>query len=133
MRSVLLPAIVYTLAVFAVGFALGTVRVLAAAPLIGEGAAVLIELPIMLTVSFFFARWSVRRWQVPAFLAPRLLMGFLAFAILMGLEAWVSIALMDRSLSEHLSYYLDPETWLGLGGQVVFAAMPALLLRFRSH
>ncbi|NNK15790.1 MAG: hypothetical protein HKP51_02670 [Sulfitobacter sp.] len=133
MRSVLLSAIIYTLAVFAVGFALGTIRVLAAAPLIGEGAAVLIELPIMLTVSFFFARWCVRRWQVPAFLVPRLLMGFLAFAILMGLEAWVSIALLDRSVTEHLSHYLDPEAWVGLAGQLVFAAIPTLLLLMRSR
>jgi hypothetical protein len=39
---------VYFAAVFALGFALGIVRVLITAPAVGESAAVLLEIPILL-------------------------------------------------------------------------------------
>ena len=44
--------IVYFLAVFAIGFLLGTIRILWITPWLGDGAAVLLELPVILTASW---------------------------------------------------------------------------------
>ena len=51
--------------VFATGFALGTLRVLAVTPRLGENAAVLLELPIILTLSWVACRWLISRFDVP--------------------------------------------------------------------
>lgn len=58
---VLIRGSLYFALVFAVGFALGAVRVLWLVPRLGERAAELLEAPFMLAASFFFARWVVRR------------------------------------------------------------------------
>lgn len=54
------PAVAYFLLVFGAGFVLGTVRVLLILPLVGERAAELLEMPLMLTVIVFAARWMNR-------------------------------------------------------------------------
>lgn len=65
MKRALIAASAYFLTLFALGFALGTIRVLAVAPRIGELAATLAEVPVMLAAAFFVCRWAIRRWQVP--------------------------------------------------------------------
>lgn len=128
MKQVAGPAFKYTAIVFAIGFLAGTVRVLFLVPRIGETAAVLAELPLMLTASFFVARWVVRRDRVARTLRSRARMGLMSFAILMAFETAVSLAVFGNTLTEHLTGYLSPPAWLGVFGQIVFAAMPALLL-----
>ena len=128
MTDLLRPASAYALLTFAVGFALGTFRVLWLVPRVGDRIAVLLELPVMLGVSFLIARWAVAYWQVPAMPRRRLAMGALAFALLMLCEALVSLSLFGNSLSAHLARYLAPAAWPGLAAQLVFAAMPLLLL-----
>ena len=128
LNRLLAPALAYTLTVFALGFVLGTLRVLIVAPRFGPTPAVLLELPIMLAASFLIARWAVRRWHVPAQTGPRALMGVLAFALLMLCELAVSLTLFGNSLSEHLAGYTQARAWPGLAAQAVFAAMPCLLL-----
>ena len=54
-------ALVYFLIVFGAGFVLGIIRVLFALPLLGEGAAELLEMPLMLTVIVLAARWITKR------------------------------------------------------------------------
>jgi ABC-type uncharacterized transport system permease subunit len=128
MTDVFQPASAYALITFAVGFALGTLRVLWLAPKVGHTTAVLLELPLMLCASFLIARWAVARWCVPARPGQRLAMGAAAFAILMFCEALVSITLFGNDLSRHLARYLAPAAWPGLAAQLVFAGMPLLLL-----
>jgi len=60
-------------------------------------------------------------------------MGAMAFAVLMVLEAVVSRYLFGNSWSEHLAHYSDPQAWLGLAGQLVFAAMPTVLLGLKDR
>lgn len=55
---------IYFAAAFALGFVLGTIRVLWLAPHVGETAAVLAEQPVMLTVSWFAAGWLIRRHHI---------------------------------------------------------------------
>ncbi len=120
--------VAYFATVFLAGFVLGTVRVLFLMPRMSEVAAVLIELPIMLALSWVISRWWIARLGVPAIMAARLTMGGLAFALLMIAELGVSVLLLDRSLSEHLNHYTEMSALLGLAGQIGFAAIPALQL-----
>jgi hypothetical protein len=115
----------YFAAVFLIGFALGTVRVLAVAPQIGETAAVLVEAPVMLAASWAVCGWLVRRFAVPRG-GPRALMGALAFALLMGAELGVSVLLFGRSLEEHLANYRTLPGAIGLAAQLAFALIPLL-------
>lgn len=114
--------------VFAAGFLLGTLRVLVLTPNIGETVAVAFELPVMLAVSWFGCRWLVARFGVAAVLTPRLVMGGVAFSILVLAEVAVSKLAFGRSLSDHLAQYGEPSTMLGLAGQIAFAAFPAVQL-----
>lgn len=121
-------ALVYTFAVFAVGFLLGTLRVFIVGPRIGEARAILLELPVMIAASYLLALWTLRRLPVAPQILPRLVMGALSFGILMLLETALSLAIFGNSLPAHLAHYLEPSAWPGLAGQVLFAAIPLLLL-----
>lgn len=114
----------YFALVFAVGFGLGTARVLLLAPRLGETGAVVLELPVMLAVSWFAAGWIARRFAVPPDPAARLAMGGVAFLCLMAAEAGVATFGFGRSVAEHLAGYAEPARAAGLAAQVAFALMP---------
>lgn len=120
--------IAYVLTVFAVGFALGAIRVTFIAPKTGPLAAVLIELPFMLTASWIAAKWLIRVLQVPGTVSARVMMGSIAFALLMVIETLFGLA-FGRSLASQLSELRQPAGLAGLAGQMMFALMPVLLLR----
>ena len=65
LTSSITAGLVYAALVFAVGFALGALRVTLIAPRLGETRAVLLEAPVMLAVSWMASNWNVARWQVP--------------------------------------------------------------------
>lgn len=114
--------------VFAVGFLLGTLRVLALVPRLGETAAVITELPLMLIVSWLACRWVVARIDLAPVLKARAVMGAVAFALLMLGELAVAVLGFGRSLAEHVSHYREASAILGLAGQVGFALFPSLQL-----
>lgn len=119
-------AILYALAVFAAGFALGVVRTFALAPRFGETTAVFLELPFMLAISWFVCGAVLRGVGVAASPPARLLMGGLAFAILLACEAALGLGLMRLSASDWLARFSTPSGAAGLGAQLAFAAFPAL-------
>ena len=129
MGSALRAGVVYFLAVFAAGFVLGVLRTLFVAPHIGVLAAVAIELPIILAVAW----WVSARLQYGSSLTLRdaALMGGTAFVLLMLAEASLSIALFGRTFAEHLSLYADADHQLGLAGQIAFALIPMVQVRYR--
>lgn len=131
MARSLLAGVVHALILFAAGFALGVLRVLALAPHLGESAVILAELPIMMALSVASARWTVARFDAPPALAPRLAMSAAAFALLMACDLWVSTALMGNTLGRHLARYGEIIPLLGLAAQFAACAMPALLLLLR--
>jgi hypothetical protein len=49
----------YAIVVFSIGFILGTIRILLLAPRLGETAAVIVEVPIILAASWPVCRWCV--------------------------------------------------------------------------
>lgn len=118
----------YFAVVFAAGFVFGTIRVLTlrAFPEVPAWSAVLVEVPLMLLWSWAASGVLIRRLRVPAALAPRLVMGGVALALLLAAEQAVGLWLMGRSPAEQLAAYARPEALIGLAAQVVFAAMPAL-------
>lgn len=118
--------LLYFLAVFAIGFALGTVRVLVLAPRIGEIAAVLIELPVMLALAWPICGALVRRCAVPPQPGPRLTMGVVAFAVLMGAELAMAVWLFGQTPGQHWNSYRGFAARLGLAGQLLFALFPLL-------
>lgn len=85
-RVLIRAAAAYFGIVFAVGFALGTVRTLWLAPALGSAlGAVLCELPLMLGASWIVAGWVLRRWRVTR-AGEAAAIGALAFAMLMAAE-----------------------------------------------
>jgi hypothetical protein len=122
MATALRAGIAYFLIVFAIGFVLGTVRVLVVAPQFGATHAVLIELPIMLTASWIACAWLVRRFKVAGEFGARLVMGAFALALLMAGELAVSLFAFGRTVEEHFTVYGTLDAQLGLAAQLLFAA-----------
>jgi len=116
-------AIAYWAVVFALGFVLGTIRVLWVIPLVGLLPATLIELPLMLAASWFAAGWLVRRFSL-ASARKALAAGGLAFVILMIAECALASVMTGQSPAEWLAGLRQPHALLGLAGQIVFALMP---------
>lgn len=129
---ILLAAAVYWAAVFLIGFVLGTLRVMFVAPQVGETAAVLLEMPLMLTASWVVARGIVRRARTTA-LSEVLAIGALAFALLLSSELVLAVTLFDRTYGQWLAALFVMPGVLGLAGQLIFAAMPALVLSGRKE
>jgi hypothetical protein len=124
MANALAAGFRYFLIVFAIGFALGTVRTLLLAPRIGDLAAVALELPAMLAAAWWVCGKLVRR--LPDGLAPRVLMGGTAFILLMVAELAMSIWLFGRSPAAYATGLATSAGVLGLAGQIAFALLPLI-------
>lgn len=109
--------------VFALGFVLGTVRVLWLAPLVGLIPATLLELPIILAASWFAAGWILRRFAIADW-REALTLGVLAFVLLMAAECALASALMGQTPAQWLADLARPHALFGLAGQAAFALMP---------
>ena len=124
--------LLYFALVFAAGFALGVLRVLWLLPRLGERLAELVELPFMLAVCAFAARFVVRRLTGPRTALKRLGVGTLALALLLAAECGVVIFLRGESLAEGF-LERDPISgaayWLSLS---IFAALPLFVDRAGS-
>lgn len=105
--------------VFGFGFLLGSVRVMLLVPWIGETAAVLCELPLMLGISWIV--WS--RISFSGTVGSAGFTGLIAFFILMAAELVLSFA-FGRSLAETLSSFATTAGALGLLGQAGFGLIP---------
>jgi hypothetical protein len=116
---------------FAIAFVLGALRVLFVAPRASELGAVLIEVPIMLTVSWLVCGWILRKIDVPGSIGTRLMMGVVAFALLMAAEFALGVYGFGRPAGEILASFAELPVQLGLAGQVGFALMPVLRLMVR--
>lgn len=121
-----LAGAVYTLLIFAVAFVLGVARVLLAAPRIGELAAVALEVPVTLAVSWVVCPRLVRRFAVGRDAPGLAVMGASAFVLLMALEWALALLVFGRSVQETLGTYRSAAGILGLAGQVGFALVPLL-------
>jgi hypothetical protein len=134
-RTPILPGIAYFALVFALGFLLGTVRTFFVrdAPSGGRLLGVLIELPIMVSASWFLCRYVIHRFAVASTVVARAVMGGIAFALLLLAELAVGALLFGRSPGEHFALYRDASYALSLAAQIAFALMPLVQLRLGKH
>lgn len=130
MRALPMVAFVYFSIVFAVAFALGVLRVTIAVPLLGALAAVALEVPILLAVSWAVAGWIARWWHRQRL--EWLAMGLLAFAMLMVAEVALSTILFGQSLAQFFGAFATAPGALGLAGQIGFALIPSLRRQIRG-
>ncbi len=93
-------AILYFACVVGAGFVLGPIRLLVLAPRVGERAAELIEMPIMLAVIWLAARWIARGPGRDLRPPERLKVGIGAVALIVLAEAGVGVALRGMTLAQ---------------------------------
>jgi hypothetical protein len=120
---------VYFASVFLIGAGLGTGRILLLEPGLGPVLATLVELPLMIGASWLVCGWVVKRLAVPGERSARLLMGGIAFLLLMAAELALTLFVFGGSIAGHFQAYRDPAPLIGLAGQLVFAALPLVEAR----
>jgi len=114
----------YFAGVFAIAFALGTIRTVWLAPAVGAMAAVAIEVPIILAVSWWWGRRLLVRQRLAT--GERAVMGGSAFLLLMLAEFGLAMA-SGRAPGAYWAPFFTPAGLLGLAGQLVFAALPLFI------
>ena len=132
-KRALRASTVYFLIIFALGFVLGTIRVLFVAPRLGELAATAAELPFMLTAAWFICCWAIDRWHVPSDAIVHWAMALWFLALLTVFEMSLGAILFDRSPDEQWAALSTPAGYLGLSAQIIPAALPLWLGRGRSQ
>jgi hypothetical protein len=127
--QVLKAGAVYFALVFGAGFVLGTIRVLWVVPRFGERTAELMEMPLMLAVTIFAARWTVRRLAVPPVPWRRLGTGLVALGMLLAAEFTMVLRVRGLTISEYLASQ-DPVSGTVFAIMLgVFAVMPLFVGR----
>ena len=119
-------ALLYFAITFSAGFVFGSFRMLFLVPRVGEVAAVLIEGPFILFVSFLIARWVLRCFAPTAGAGRRLSIGLIALALLLGAELLMSL-IRGMSPQEFVDSLFKTAGAIGLGGQVLFSLIPLLI------
>ena len=128
-----LAGAVYFLVVYVVGFALGLVRVLLIAPRLGATAAVLVELPVMLTASWIACRLIIDHMAVASHLSTRLVMSASAFVLLILVETALGMVAFGQPPAMQMAALRETAGLVGLGGQVTFALFPLIQLKISRH
>jgi hypothetical protein len=119
----------YFTVVFAVGFVLGTIRVLLVAPNLGARLSDLIEAPIMIAVSLLSARWLVRRYPDVTATAFWLGVGLVGLGLLLLVEFTVVLWVRGLSFSEYLATRDPVSSTVYFASLGAFAVFPAPLCR----
>ncbi|MEQ9695314.1 hypothetical protein [Shimia sp. SDUM112013] len=122
--------VLYVAILFPVAFLFGALRTVILVPLSGPLIAVLIELPVILTVAYVLCISLLRK--VPRLTkGEAMVMGAVAFALLMLAELAVAVTLFDMTAHAFLAGFGTLHGAVGLAGQIAFAALP-VWLRDRS-
>ena len=119
--------LLYFALTFGAGFVLGPVRILWLVPRVGARVAELLELPVMVFISWLAARWVTRRLAVPPRTGPRLAMGALAGALLLAAEFSLVLRLRGMTLEEYFATR-DPVSGAAYYGAVVLLVLMPLLV-----
>jgi hypothetical protein len=128
--KIVLTASLYFLAIFAVGFMLGPIRVLLLEPRFGPVIAVLCEAPFLVMAFVLAARWSPRAARVALDAGSMLLVGIVALIMQQLAEFAVGAVLRGLSVSEQLAQLSTPQGVIYVLLLIIFAAMPFLVSRF---
>ena len=123
-RTAITAGVAYWALVFGIGFVLGTLRILWLVPSVGEEAAVLIEMPIIISACVLAAWWLTGRFAIGT-LSAALIMGAFAFVALMAAELGLAVTVFGETPRDWVAKILEPPGLWGLLGQVAFALFPA--------
>lgn len=126
MQVLLAPAFSYFALVFAAAFVMGVLRVTILVPQIGPLMAVAVEVPVILGLSWLVAGRVLRQRFGRG---QRLVIGAVAFGLLMVTEALLAIFLFHQTFADFAAALATPPGALGLAGQIGFALIPALRAR----
>ena len=122
-------ALAYFALVFGAGFILGSIRVPFLVPRLGERIAELIEMPFMLVVIVFAARFIVKRFSLPTAAPLRLSVGIVALALLLIAEILLNVALQRQTLDAYIASRDPVSGSVYLVMLMLFAVMPLILVR----
>ena len=125
--SIALAVLLYFVAVFGTGLALGPIRVLWLEPRIGKLAATLCETPLLLLAMAFAARWAPHFSGAGRDTASLIAIGLGAFALGQVAEYTVGIRLRGLTAAQQLAQFATPAGWVYAAALVAFAAMPYLV------
>jgi hypothetical protein len=129
LKRALIAGTIYFLALFALGFLLGAIRVVFIAPRFGQLIGTLAEVPIMLTAAYFICRWALHQWQVSQANAIRWLMVPWFLALLFAFETVLGLTLFGRTLSEQWAALVTQAGVLGLSAQIIAALLPLFVVK----
>ena len=115
----------YYAIIFGFAFAMGMARTLVIAPRIGATSAVLLEVPIVVAVSWIAARRLLRHRSFVV--RQRAAMGATAFILTMASEIALAGWLRGQSGLEWLAEIATPLGLFGLSGQIAFGLIPVLV------
>jgi len=118
----LLASLVYFALTFGAGFVLGPLRILFLVPRVGARTAELIEMPVMIGITWLAARWVTQKFSVPPERGPRLSVGVMAGALLLLAEFTLVLRLRGLTLEEYFATR-DP-----VSGTAYYAAVLLLVL-----
>jgi len=119
---ILRASLVYFALTFGAGFVLGPLRILFLVPRVGARTAELIEMPVMIGITWLAARWVTHKFTVPPARGPRLSMGVIAGALLLLAEFMLVLRLRGLTLEEYFATR-DP-----VSGTAYYAAVLLLVL-----
>jgi hypothetical protein len=120
--------LLYFALTFGAGFVLGPLRILILVPRLGTRTAELLELPVMIGITWLAARWVTRRLAVPLRTAPRLAMGAIAGALLLAAEFTLVLRLRGLTLEEYFATR-DPVAGAAYYAAVLLLVVMPLLVR----
>jgi hypothetical protein len=123
----------YFALVFGAGFALGLVRVPILVPRLGERVAELLEMPVMLVVIVFAARFVVGRFALATSLRAGLGAGIVALACLVAAELALVSVVQGRSLAQYIAGRDPVAGTVYLAMLALYAVMPLLVSRTRRR
>ncbi len=132
MKALIINAVIYFTMVFFAGFVLGIIRTLLLVPMTGQRYAELIEMPVMIGVVFFSARYIRKRAEHQE--SFRLfLIGALALLILVAFEFTLVLWVQGMSFSDYLQRR-DPVSGTAyICALIVFMLMPWFLNVVAGH
>jgi len=122
-------ALLYFLAVFSAGFALGSIRVLVLEPGLGVVAATLCEAPFLVLAMIAAAYWVPRSVSMPAGIGGMLVVGIGALALQQAADFVVGTALRGISATDQLARLASSEGAIYAALLALFALMPAIVDR----
>ena len=127
--NVIKAGVLYFVLVFAVGWVLGPLREFWLVPLVGQRAGLLTEVPLMILAMIAAARWTIRKLAVPYGITTRTIMGVVALALLLIVEAMGVMWVRRLSWEAYFARFDFVTGSITVLSFLLYAAMPMLVKR----